>query len=140
MIEAAIATLLLEDSEFQDIAGKRVYMEHAEQDAAKPYVLLERIGTDRQYSNNGPTGTPSGRIQAVIVGTSYSETKKLADVVRTTLDGRQQITVMDKENHEHEIEAIFLEDERDNSGDPEDGQASSVARQVQQDYDVHFTE
>jgi hypothetical protein len=85
------------------VAGGRRYWVRAPQDAARPFVVLNRITGIIDYQMNGPSGYVSSRIQADCYADTYSATKATARAVKTVLSGYNGGT----------IQGAFIDNERD---------------------------
>lgn len=133
MIEQAIQSMILADASFNAIAGNAVFYNKAPQKAALPYVILSRISAQRILSFAGYSGLTAPRVQVDCYATTYTQVRKMADVIRLAINGFRG-TVLGKE-----IQGVFLEDDRDSYEPPEHGDEVGVHR-VSNDYFVWFKE
>lgn len=87
VIEEALQAHLTDDADVAALVGTRVYPLRAEQGAARPYLVYQRISTPRVRSHSGPSGLAYPRFQITAVADSYSAARSLANAVREALDG-----------------------------------------------------
>lgn len=70
----------------EDGAGCPAYPVAAPGNAAPPYVLYSRNGTDRERNLDGSVGSPVGDFAIEIYSDGYLQGKGLADLVRAALN------------------------------------------------------
>lgn len=68
----------------QSSAGSRVYP-RIPQSPTYPLIRYQRITTARKHAIDGPVGVTDAIVQVDCIATSYSESKALADTIRTLL-------------------------------------------------------
>ena len=119
-VEAALVTLLTTDATVAALIGTRIAPVGQPQGVARPNVIYQRIGTKRDYHNEGSTGLPSARIQVGCYADTYKTARQLAGAVRAVLDGYRG-TVGGQE-----IAGVWLDDERDAPQPPADGKGAGV--------------
>jgi len=69
------------------VPGNRIYALRAPQNASAPFVVYQRIDSDRWRHINGPTGMVQATMQIDIYAVSYNQAKQLALDIENTLDG-----------------------------------------------------
>lgn len=125
--EKAVIQLLLGSSTVTNLVGNKVFPQSIEQGVKIPALVVTRISGAPLYADDGEVGLSSPRIQIDCYAKTYTETKALADIVRTLLsafDGTVGGTV---------IQFATLEDERD---DREAATASEFPFRIIQDFIV----
>jgi hypothetical protein len=93
-----------------------------------PAVAFQEIGADPQHTHSGPSDLVVIRMQFTIDSKTYRETKALARVLRTILDGYKGTV------GGFQITSIFWENEIDGYG------SSSEVTTVRQDYKIKYKE
>jgi len=68
-------------------AGGRVYALQAPQNSKTPFVVFQRIESERWRSVNGPSGMAQARLQVDAYGDDYYTVKELAADIEAALDG-----------------------------------------------------
>lgn len=86
-IEAGLNTHLLADSNVTGLVGARIYPLKAPQDADLPAIAYQKISGPRDETQSGPSGLVEARMQITCLGSTYSEAKSVAEVVRGSIDG-----------------------------------------------------
>jgi len=86
-IEEALYYHLSHTAGVTALVSTRIYPLVAPQDAARPYLVYQRISTPRVRSHSGPSGLAHPRFQITGVAASYSAARGLANAVRAALDG-----------------------------------------------------
>lgn len=81
VVEPAIYELL------KNLAGGAVYALRAPQGSKDPFVIFQRINSERWRSINNPSGIAQAHIQIDAYAGSYYEAKTLAASVEEILDG-----------------------------------------------------
>jgi hypothetical protein len=84
-LESKLYTLLSGDAGVHSQAADRIYPLVAPQDAPLPLVVYTRISSGREYSLAGYSNLENPRMQIDCYGTTYTETKALAEAVTTAL-------------------------------------------------------
>lgn len=85
------------------VAGGRVYWGRAEQGAAFPYVVLNRITGIRDYHTRGPSGYVQSRVQVDCYAETYLAAKGAARSVSAIMNGYSG----------GDIQGVFIDSERD---------------------------
>lgn len=92
MIESGLYQLIIANTGFSAIAGNRLYPlvlpdSLVQSDATQPAATYQTISSVPVYSNDGPTGCVTARIQFDCFAAAYSGAKSVSDAIRQTLDG-----------------------------------------------------
>lgn len=98
------------------------------EDASYPAIRYSRITTNRQYTQDGPTGKPNALFQIDSFGKTKGASVDTAEAVRKTLDGFKGAMGAAK------TDGSFSEDE-DTDYDPD-----SETYRVRQDWRIYHTE
>ena len=130
MIEAAIRQELVDDSAVASLVVARVYPQIAAQGAVKPYIVYQRISSDRKRYLLSAVGIYSTRIQIAAYGTTYSQAKTLADKTRLCLDGLRRTTIGSGASTLF-VNSIVLDAEYDGFDEPNDGGQLGTHRVIQ---------
>jgi hypothetical protein len=69
------------------VADDKIYALRAKQGDTGPFIIYQRISSERWRHINGPTGMVQAMMQIDIYTGDYNETKALALQVETLLDG-----------------------------------------------------
>lgn len=69
------------------VSDEKVYALRAPDNIAPPFIIYQRIDTDRWRDINGPSGVAQAIMQIDCYGNNYYESKDLAATVETALDG-----------------------------------------------------
>lgn len=130
MIEKAINALLRADATVNGLVGGRISPAGAPQGTAYPYLIYQRISTERVRSTEGPSQLAAARIQVTVYdGRDGAEVAlsvaAIAEAVRQALDGfphdpPQTVAGVI-------VREISLEDERDQPAPPRRGRRKYVA-------------
>lgn len=86
-MERAVRSVLVDDATVSGLVGSRIYPTVAPATAGLPYVVYQRISTNRVRDQGGVSDLAQPRIQVSCWADSYSGTKTLADAVRAAIDG-----------------------------------------------------
>ena len=70
-----------------DFAGGRIYALRAPQNVVTPFVVFQRVESDRWRSINGPSGMAQATMQIDVYDDDYYGAKDLAAQIEDTLDG-----------------------------------------------------
>ena len=126
-MKSSLITYLRAQSAVTDIVSQRVRLNRAEQSDTSR-VLIHQIGGDHKQHMTAATGKVIGRFQIDSDDTSPIKAATLAEAVRTVLDGFRGTmgSVF--------VSMCHLDDERDVSTPPIEGQGASNIYTVQQDY------
>jgi hypothetical protein len=81
MMEDAIYTLL------SGFASGRVYALRAPQNSPTPFIVYQRIGSERWRSINNPSGIGQAVIQIDAYADTFADSKNLAAQIESALDG-----------------------------------------------------
>lgn len=120
-IDEALVSILENNPGVASLVGSRIYPLFARQTAVKPFVIYQRISSERLHSHSGTSGLARPRCQVRCVAGSYSELRSLATAVRVALDGYQgSVGTM-------RIDAITLENEIDSEDVAADQQANAYS-------------
>lgn len=69
------------------VTDEKVYALRAPDNIAPPFIIFQRVDTERWRDINGPSGVAQASIQIDCYASEYYETKDLAATVETALDG-----------------------------------------------------
>lgn len=86
-LEAALVSILEDDSGVGAIAGDRIYALVLPQGVVYPAIRWQRISTPRLKSTSGPSGRARPRFQIDCYAGTHAEALSLAAAVRAALDG-----------------------------------------------------
>ncbi len=112
MIEEAIFARLSGWAGLAGLVGTSIYPMRAPQNVPAPYVVYQRISAPRLRSLLGGSGQANPRIQIDAYGTSYAQSKAVAEQVRLALDNFRG-TVRLPDGTSVKIGACSLETDRD---------------------------
>lgn len=82
-VEPAIFELL------KSLNSNRVYPLNAPQNATAPFIVYNRVDSERWRAVNGPSGIAQATIQVDVYAATYQAAKELALSVENTLDGHR---------------------------------------------------
>lgn len=85
--EAVLWNAVISDASVTSIIGHRIYPQLAPAVAALPFMTWRRTGITREQTLSVPMGVPRVSVDFVCFAETYIEARKLADAVRTVLDG-----------------------------------------------------
>lgn len=115
MIENALGYSFLNGAYTQPLVDLRVWPVKAAQNPTYPAIVYNRITSPRDHSMEGSSGFVTSLFQIDCLAKSYKAAMQLAEAVRLELDGfRGQ---MGQAPDVTDIDAIFLDDERDSYND-----------------------
>jgi len=86
LIEQAIRTQLAGTTAVAALVGERIYYGKALQDAARPYLVINKISAQREHAHDGALGMVNARIQISCFAGSYAAAKSLAVAVQAVLE------------------------------------------------------
>lgn len=89
MIEDGLHEHLRNDPGVYAVVNARIYPLVAPQQAAKPHITYQRVGTDYNRSLSGPTGMDRGTFQVDCWATTQRAARQLADLVRLAIDNNR---------------------------------------------------
>jgi hypothetical protein len=112
----------------------RMFPVTAPQDAAFPFAVYQRIGTERLHGTDGATGTVRADVQVSFYADTFDQARSLADRARLALDAYPPTTVAGIS-----VDRIWLISERDAYDAPQSSAEIGIYS-VQQDYSFWFTE
>jgi len=133
MIENGIVDRLKTDTAVKAIVDARIYSLLAPQNAAKPHITYQRVGTDRDRHLQGPSGLVRGTFQLDCWASTMDAARALADAVRLRLDNFFGTL------NNHEVQRIKLTNEMDNWEFQSSGGENIIGR-VTHIYDVWYAE
>jgi len=133
MIKKGLITLLEADNDITTIVSTRIYVDRIPQSGSSPCVVLSTSGTERVWSNDGPTGIPTASIEIDCFSETYLQAITIADEIRLCLDGYTGSV------GSQTIHACFLENQVDLSDNVEPGTDIAVYR-IRLSFAVHFVE
>lgn len=131
MIESALRTHILGDTDITNLVGQRMYPVKLPQDPTMPAISYFRVSGIRHKSYGGPSGLAGPRIQIDAWAgepSGYKTAKELADLIRKRLDGFSGLLGTDR------IWGAFLENDTDMYED------ETKLHRVSQDYFVWYKE
>lgn len=85
--EAVLRTALVGSTNVTTLVGTRIYPVLAPASATLPFVTWRRTGIERQQTLGSPAGMPRVTVDYEIYGTTYEQTRSVADAMRRILDG-----------------------------------------------------
>ena len=97
IIEQEIFDKLSADAGVTAIVSDRIFPLPGDLDAVKPYITFQRISTTPSRGLDGNLNFARYRFQVASVGTTYLESKELANAVRNALDSTSTSTMMANE-------------------------------------------
>lgn len=86
-IESSIRSLLVSDTDVNDIVSGRIYPYLRQQGADFPSVVYELDSTEPEQSFGGHLGLTRAMLTINSIAETYSGAKDLADKIRTVLNG-----------------------------------------------------
>ncbi len=122
-IEAALFDVLKDDAGVGTVCGDRIYPLLAPDNAVKPYIVYEVIGTEPQRITAGAGTLKRTRMHLDCYdegASGYGDAKSLADAVRTAIDNARG-TWDSGGSNETTIRRCFIDDETDGLTNPADG-------------------
>ncbi|OGG44112.1 MAG: hypothetical protein A3F84_27770 [Candidatus Handelsmanbacteria bacterium RIFCSPLOWO2_12_FULL_64_10] len=124
-IESGLYDHLRRNGAIADLVGSRIYPQQAERDASLPLIVYQRISTQRgRYNLRTTSGLAGPRIQLDCYGSTYAETKDVADAVLDLIDGYKGLLGAST----FTAQGIFVEDERDSQESAGGGSESPTHR------------
>lgn len=90
-IDQDLATWLAAQTAVAALVGTRIYAEIAPTGPTFPYVVVQRITTERLRSLSGPSGRAAATFQVDCWAKTAIDRDGLADTVRRALDGQHGI-------------------------------------------------
>lgn len=127
-IDNALYALITDDESCAAQIGTRVYPLVIPQNAELPAVCYQTITTQRQYTHDGPSLTPSARMQITIKAASYGDAVVVANLIRNLLEGYKGTV------SEVQIAGVFLDNEYDGFN------LDTRSYTVRQDYRIQYYE
>jgi len=103
------------------VLHNRIYTDMAPKSATLPYITHQIISADHSHAMDGPIGRVTRRVQFDIYGATADSVDSQFEELRDQLDGLIGISLGNLQ-----IEAIWLDNERDGYIDPTD--SSQVAK------------
>ena len=137
--EAVLRSALVANATFAALAGAKVFPVIApEKDAAGakvglPFVTWRRVAIRRQQTLAAPMGMPVTSLEYSIYGTTYEQTREVADAMRAVLDGYGGTA------NNTEVKQTSLEQESDDFVTLA-GAELPPAYQITQQYDIWWQE
>jgi len=102
IMEVAVRDHLLADPDVSELVSTRIYPGALPQAAIYPAIRYQRVDTVRVYSKAGYEGDSRPRLQIDCWAETYLEAKRLADAVRTAMDGFPEFAVCENEQDGYE--------------------------------------
>lgn len=87
MIEAGLVSLLNGTSAITNLCAGRIYPVVMPELGQPPCIVYQLVSSVSQYSNDGPSGFVTARMQLTAWAASYADAKALDAAVRAALDG-----------------------------------------------------
>jgi hypothetical protein len=115
----------MDDATLVALIGARCYRSGAPEGADFPYVVINRISTDRPFVQSGSSGLVKVREQIDCYAETYPVVQSVADAVRGALDGWQEGTLGSGGNT-CTADSIRLDGERDEYLEPEEGERIGI--------------
>jgi hypothetical protein len=119
-LEAAFVQKLSAEPTITTIIGNRIAASVLPDRLARPNIVYQRIGTGRQYSNDGPAGIARASLQVSCYADDYSQARQLASAIRGVFNGFNGMIGTLR------IQSMLLDDERDAPTPPPPGQSAGV--------------
>ena len=137
--ERAIVNTLEGASAVTDVVSTRIYPAHAQQGAAKPYLVFKEIEVKHYEDMVASAGNATSLMQIDGYSDSYTEMLTLREAVRTTL---QRLTpgVVTVGGDTIELRGISIVGQRDNHIEPPKVGKGNTTYGFSQDYAVHYLE
>jgi hypothetical protein len=85
--EMVLRTALLGSTAVTSVVSTKIYPLLAPASAALPVVTWRRAAVNREQTLSAPMGVPRVTVEYTIYGTSYEQSRTLADAMRRVLDG-----------------------------------------------------
>ena len=104
-LETGLYAFLAAQAALKALVASRIYPEAAPAAAKKPYLVYQRITTDRDRTMDGPNGLATPRMQVTCWAATYAGAIALAGAVADAIDGHsgdlggqavQAVSVMDE--------------------------------------------
>ena len=92
LVEETLVTRLQSDPTVSGLVGNRVYPVNQVESVVFPLLVYQRISTTPFPVLSGTTSLQAARFQISVWSDKYSETKTVADAVKTALDGKNNTT------------------------------------------------
>lgn len=127
--EQSIISVLTNDGPVSAVIGNRVYSGYAPQDAAMPFAVIGRNGTEVDHHMGGASGLRQVDISIDIYGESYTVLVDLADNIEAALD-----TANDRQG---DIARLWITDQSDEQIELPDGKGRPI-RVIRQTYGMHY--
>ena len=86
-VEAAIWSLITDDTRFTDLAGTRLYPIRLPQDPVYPCVSYRRVSSQQDVGHDGSGDFESLRVQFDVYARGFEAARLLASTLRTMLNG-----------------------------------------------------
>jgi len=86
-LETGLYAFLAAEAGVKALVAARIYPDAAPAGAAKPYIVYQRITTERDRTMDGPNGLAMPRMQVTCWAATYIGAKVLADAVADAIDG-----------------------------------------------------
>jgi hypothetical protein len=132
-IEGAIVAMLAADTTVSGLIGARIRPFGDPEEIARPFLTYWRVDTDREITNDGPTGKSTPRIQFDAWAEDLLTARQITAAVRKLLNGfRGTVGGIN-------VDQIRSVGERDNSTPADPGKKKPVQR-VTLDIKISFTE
>lgn len=109
MMERAIYELL------KDLCGGRVYALRAPQNSPDPFVIFQRLESERWRSINNPSGIAQATLQVDAYAQKYYDAKDVAAQIESILDGYRGTVTLDGDSPQQtvRIAGISLQSDSD---------------------------
>lgn len=111
-IEEAIKKILI-DGDPGAMVSNRVYPTALPQNPTLPAIVYQKIDAPRYHSHSGASGLASPRFQFRTWSTTYGEAKRIANAIRTEIDGKSFPEYTLDDGKKIDIQSVLLEDETD---------------------------
>lgn len=85
-VETMIYKELVDDAGVGALCGDRIYPLVVPQDAARPFVMYERLAGEVVYSHDGPDAVQTAGFRLTMAGESYASAAGVETAVRSALD------------------------------------------------------
>lgn len=92
MIEHALRSLLINDSEITEYVGERIYYVQAVQEVQPPYIVITKVSAPRVHSHDGYSNLANPRIQFSVLTETYHEAKLIARAIQRILQGYRGVS------------------------------------------------
>ena len=88
-IETALIEYLKAQTAITVYVGDRIYFGAAPQSVAKPYIVITKVSSPGEHTQDGPLAIGNPHFQIIAYSLTYAQAHQIAATVKTALDGYQ---------------------------------------------------